>query len=296
MRILFLLFAVADGLKSSRYSTVSTVRRCGLNNGMQIKFSPKDIENEVISTKQTSRIGGNFVFGVLAAAAVCAGLTFPIAKVNALEEIAAPVAPIVSKAAVPAVEDVIAQKRAVEERYNEKGEVIVDEKYVFADFKIPYNHENLRFKDFLGKKATIVFNMKIDDPQTVTQFPNLLEIYQKYAKEGLNVHAFPSEQGWFEPDDDETVRAKAKEYFFFGNYPSSVVFDKVDYLGPSAHPLYAALTKTLNTPNGYGRITLNYEKFLLDAEGNPVRRYPRKYTAYDMEADIVAVMKGIELI
>jgi hypothetical protein len=26
--------------------------------------------------------------------------------------------------------------------------------------------------------------------------------------------------------------------------------------------------------------------------GNPVRRYPRKYTAYDMEADIVAVMKG----
>jgi hypothetical protein len=198
MRLLFLLFALADGLKSCRYSTVSSIRKSGLHKGMQIKLSPKDIQSEVISTTTTSRSGGNFVFGVLAAAAVCAGLTFPIAKVNAAEEIAAPVAPIVSTAGKTAA--------VVEERYNEAGEIIVDEKYVFGDFKIPYNHENLKFKDFLGKKATIVFNMKIDDPQTVTQFPNLLEIYQKYAKEGLNVHAFPSEQGWFEPDDDETVR------------------------------------------------------------------------------------------
>jgi hypothetical protein len=227
MRLLFLLLALADGLKSSRYSTVSTIRKSGLHNGMQIKLSPKDIQNEVISTSTTSRSGGDFVFGILTAAVVCAGLAFPIAKVNAAEEIIAPVVPIVATAAK--LPDITAA--VVEERYNEKGEIIVDEKYVFGDFKIPYNHENLKFKDFLGKKATIVFNMKIDDPQTVTQFPNLLEIYQKYAKEGLNVHAFPSEQGWFEPDDDETVRAKAKEYFFFGNYPSSVVFDKVDYLG-----------------------------------------------------------------
>lgn len=35
--------------------------------------------------------------------------------------------------------------------------------------------------------------------------------------------------GWFEPDDDETVRAKSKEYYGFGDYPKSVVFDKVIY-------------------------------------------------------------------
>jgi len=160
-------------------------------------------------------------------------------------------------------------------------------------FKLPYFRENVEFRPFLGQKATIVFNMKIDDPQTVLQFPDLAEIYRKYKDQGLNVHAFPTEQGWFEPDDDEACRAKAKEYYSFGGeYPKSIVFDKIDILGPSAHPLYKALTKMLPTPNGYGRITLNYEKFLLDANGNPLRRYPRKYSAYDMEEDLKAVLEG----
>lgn len=30
--------------------------------------------------------------------------------------------------------------------------------------------------------------------------------------------------------------------------------------------------------------------FLLLLQGNPVRRYPRKYSAYDMEADIIALI------
>jgi len=163
-------------------------------------------------------------------------------------------------------------------------------KFDYTKFKVPYERVNLDFGQFLGNKATIVFNMKIDDPQTVLQFPDLLEIFTRYKDKGLNVLAFPSEQGWFEPDDDETVRAKGKEYYGFGDFPNAVVFDKVDILGPSACPLYAALTKELLTPNGYGRITLNYEKFLLDAKGTPVRRYPRKYSAYDMEADLLALL------
>jgi Glutathione peroxidase len=93
-------------------------------------------------------------------------------------------------------------------------------------FKLPYNHENVEFKTFLGK-ATILFNMKIDDPQTVTQFPSLLEIYQKYSDQGLNVLGYPTEQGWFEPDDDETCREKSKVYYGFGSYPHAVIFDKV---------------------------------------------------------------------
>ena len=112
-----------------------------------------------------------------------------------------------------------------------------------ATIKLPYSRNNVPFTDFVGKKATIIFNMKIDDPQTVLQFPELNEIYNKYKGEGLNMLAFPTEQGWFEPDDDETCRAKAKEFFGFGQYPSAVVFDKVDILGPSASPLFTQLTK-----------------------------------------------------
>lgn len=171
-------------------------------------------------------------------------------------------------------------------------EIPTKPKVDFGSMKIPYDHVNYPLKDFLGKKATIVFNMKIDDPQTVLQFPDLVEIYKRYKEKGLNVLSFPTEQGWFEPDDDETVRAKSKEYYGFGDYPNAVVFDKSDILGPAANPLYTAMTKELLTPNGYGRITLNYEKFLLDAEGQPVRRYPRKFSAYDMEPDLIALLEG----
>lgn len=115
-----------------------------------------------------------------------------------------------------------------------KASIETSSKAIITDygaFKLPYNHNNLEFKQFIGEKATILFNMKLDDPQTVTNFPILAEIFQKYKNQGLNVHAFPSEQGWFEPDDDETCRAKAIEYFKFGNeFPRSVVFDKVKSL------------------------------------------------------------------
>jgi glutathione peroxidase-family protein len=168
------------------------------------------------------------------------------------------------------------------------------EKVDFNRIKLPINHENFPSKDFFGK-ATLVINMKLDDPQTVVQFPAIVEVYNKYSKDGLHVLVFPTEQGYFEPDDDETCRAKAKEYYGFGDFPRAVVFDKVDVLGPSANPLYTALTNQLVTPNGYGRITLNYEKFLLDSSGNPVRRYPRKYSTYDMESDIQSLLKSEQL-
>jgi hypothetical protein len=95
-----------------------------------------------------------------------------------------------------------------------------------SQLKLPYKHVNVPLKDFLGTKATVVFNMKIDDPQT-SQFSDLNEIYKKYKDEGLNMIAFPTEQGWFEPDDDEACRLKAKEYYGFGDYPRAIVTDKV---------------------------------------------------------------------
>lgn len=118
--------------------------------------------------------------------------------------------------------------KSIAEEVIEAPTGITSNKIDFRDLRVPYNHVNYPLKDFLGKKATIVFNMKIDDPQTVLQFPDLQEIYKKYSEKGLNVLAFPTEQGWFEPDDDETVRAKAKESLGFGDYPHAVVFDKVD--------------------------------------------------------------------
>jgi glutathione peroxidase len=95
------------------------------------------------------------------------------------------------------------------------------------EFKVPCNNVNQKLSSFLGQKATIIFNMKLDDPQATQQFPALQSIYKQYHDKGLNVLAFPTEQGFFEPDDDEMLRKKATEFYQFGEYPGAVVFDKV---------------------------------------------------------------------
>ena len=40
---------------------------------------------------------------------------------------------------------------------------------------------------------------------------------------------------------------------------------------------------------------LDYEKFLVDGAGRPLRRYPRKYLPQAMDADIKAALAGEEL-
>ena len=92
----------------------------------------------------------------------------------------------------------------------------------------------------------------------------------------------------------ELVRAKAYQQFGFGTYPTAVVFDKIDVVGGTRHPLYSYLA-SFPDPNGVARLSLNFEKFLLDRDGRILRRYPRKFTAFDFEADIDAATRGDQL-
>ena len=46
-------------------------------------------------------------------------------------------------------------------------------------------------------------------------------------------------------------------------------------MGSKALPLYSWMTKALPNQWGVSRIVFNYERFLVDAEGQPLRRYPR---------------------
>ena len=54
------------------------------------------------------------------------------------------------------------------------------------------------------------------------------------------------------------------------------VFDKYDLLGTKALPLYSWMTKALPNQWGVSRIVFNYERFLVDAEGQPLRRRLRR--------------------
>jgi len=158
-------------------------------------------------------------------------------------------------------------------------------------FDVPFRGEPTPIKPFLGR-ASIVVNVKFDDPATLDQLPGLQALYARYNAEGLHVLAFPTDQGWFEADDSNTLRLKFKSVYDFGQYPAAVVFDKADLLGGNALPFYSWLTRSMSNPWGVQRLVFDYEKFLLAPDGTPLRRYPRKYPPQNMEADIEAVLAG----
>jgi len=160
-----------------------------------------------------------------------------------------------------------------------------------SDATLPYKGNELPLKKFRAK-ATLVVNLKTDDPEGTRQLPPLAYLTTKYASKGLRVLAFPTDQGWYEPEVSDIVRLRALQTFGFGAFPNAVVFDKVDLLGQTAHPLYKYLMTELRNPNGRAAVSLNFEKFLLDETGRPVRRYPRKYDAYQIEKDVAALLAG----
>ena len=158
-------------------------------------------------------------------------------------------------------------------------------------FDVPFRGEPKDIDPFLAK-ANLVVNVKLDDPITRDQMPGLGALLDNYASKGLHVLAFPTDQGWFEAEDNNKLRLMFKEQYNFGQFPNAVVFDKADLLGTNALPLYAWLTTAFPNPWGVTRIVFNYEKFLLDGSGQPLRRYPRKFPISLIEPDVEAVLAG----
>jgi len=162
------------------------------------------------------------------------------------------------------------------------------------NFDVPFRGEPREIKPFLGK-ASLIVNVKYDDPETLEQMPAIGDMIERYGRKGLHVLAFPTDQGWFEAEDSNTLRLRFKSVYDFGQFPSAVVFDKTDLLGGNALPLYTWMTQALANPWGVNRLVFNYEKFLVDANGQPLRRYPRKYPVQLMDADVQAVLEGLPL-
>ena len=83
--------------------------------------------------------------------------------------------------------------------------------------------------------------------------------------------AFPCNQfGGQAPASDECERSYMHKKVGTSAFP---VFDKVDVNGPDALETFK-VAKTLANPQSPFEIAWNYEKFLIDADGIPVARFP----------------------
>jgi glutathione peroxidase len=118
------------------------------------------------------------------------------------------------------------------------------------------------------------------------QYKGLEELYRTYADRGLVVLGFPCDQfGHQEPGDEEEIAAFCERNFGV-TFP---LFAKIDVNGPDAHPLYQWLRSEQSGLIG-DKIKWNFTKFLIDPEGNVVRRYGTTTTPDQIANDIEVLL------
>ena len=124
----------------------------------------------------------------------------------------------------------------------------------------------VKLSDYKGKVLLIV-NVASKCGFT-KQYDGLQEIYEKYKDQGLVVLGFPcNDFGGQEPGTNEEI-AEFCSLNFNVTFP---MFDKVKVLGDDKHPLFDILTN--NSKTGKSDIKWNFEKFIIDKEGNVVDRF-----------------------
>ena len=115
------------------------------------------------------------------------------------------------------------------------------------------------------------------------QYAGLEELFKKYKDQGLVILGFPSNQFM----KQEPGTAEEIQEFCQINYGVTFpMFDKIDVNGKNTHPVYLFLKNALP-----GKITWNFNKFLLDKNGVPVKRYPSQTKPNELIPDIEELLK-----
>lgn len=114
------------------------------------------------------------------------------------------------------------------------------------------------------------------------QFADLEEIYKKYKDQGLMVLGFPCNQfAKQDPGSNEEILN-----FCQLNYGVSFdMFEKIDVNGKQEHPLFKFLKKETKGILS-SRIMWNFTKFLIDRNGNVVKRYSPNTNPKKIEKEI----------
>jgi glutathione peroxidase len=102
------------------------------------------------------------------------------------------------------------------------------------------------------------------------QYAQLEALHEKYSKDGLEILGFPCNQfGGQEPGTAADIRK-----FCTDNYNVSFpMFAKIEVNGPGASPLYKYLTSLDLKPKGKGKVSWNFEKFIIGRNGEVVARF-----------------------
>lgn len=113
------------------------------------------------------------------------------------------------------------------------------------------------------------------------QFDELEELYKKYHDQGLEILGFPSDQFKQELGSGNEA-AEACRLTYGVTFP---MHELVKVNGESAHPLFKYLTEETKGLLGKS-VKWNFTKFLVDRDGNVVKRYAPTDKPSKFENDI----------
>jgi len=117
-----------------------------------------------------------------------------------------------------------------------------------------------------GDKVFLVVNLASKCGLT-PQYEQLEQLQKTYGERGFTVLGFPSNQFLQEPGSTEQIL----DYCAMTWGVTFPVMDKVKLNGGKAAPLY----KALKDASGEGRVTWNFEKFVVTPDGNVHRFSPK---------------------
>ncbi|MEO0698390.1 MAG: glutathione peroxidase [Pseudomonadota bacterium] len=151
-----------------------------------------------------------------------------------------------------------------------------------ADFTVTTNRgEEL---DLSTKKGKVLLVVNTASKCGFTpQYDGLEKLYQDFKEKDFEVLGFPCNQfGAQEPGNADQIAEFCKVNFGV-TFP---LMQKIDVNGPDASPLFDWMKKEQKGLMGSTSIKWNFTKFLIDREGNVVKRYGSNDTPARIAKDI----------
>jgi glutathione peroxidase len=103
------------------------------------------------------------------------------------------------------------------------------------------------------------------------QYEKLEELQKTYGEKGFTVLGFPSNQFLQELGKNDAI----KEYCSTTWGVTFPMFDRIKVNGRNEHPLYSELKKTPDSDGKAGKVSWNFEKFIITPDGSVHRFRPK---------------------
>ena len=150
--------------------------------------------------------------------------------------------------------------------------------YDFSAKKI--NGQEIKMEDYKGD-VVLVVNTASKCGLT-PQFKDLESLQQEFQEKGLEILGFPCNQF---ANQDSGSNEEISEFCQLNYGVTFTMFEKIEVNGENAHPLYKYLKNQAKSILSK-EIKWNFTKFLIDREGNVIKRYAPTTSPMKIKGDI----------